>query len=201
MKRRLFSALSLLLFVAVVVLWVRSYGPGDYVRHYDPPRDFDVQSSDGLLRVSSGHLISQSYARKAGWDSSFWPPEGEHYRFKADLHRGTTMGFRYQRWHWQSTDLQADARIVTLPYWSLATASAILPAAMLWRWHRSRRARGHIPSGRCPSCGYDLWATPRRCPECGHVVSTAAMASRIGTAHARSPAVPSAPYADETCAE
>jgi hypothetical protein len=41
---------------------------------------------------------------------------------------------------------------------------ALLPAAHLNRYRRQRR-RGTF--GRCHRCGYDLRATPERCPECG----------------------------------
>jgi hypothetical protein len=54
---------------------------------------------------------------------------------------------------------------VTLPFWFLTLIFSLPPAHALWRWRRSRRK----PIGRCPACGYDLRATPDRCPECGSI--------------------------------
>ena len=46
-----------------------------------------------------------------------------------------------------------------------ALLAAVLPLIRTWgRVHRSR-----IKTGYCRHCGYDLRATPQRCPECGHI--------------------------------
>lgn len=49
-----------------------------------------------------------------------------------------------------------------VPYWFVVGLSLVLPAARLGRVFARRTAQGL-----CPACGYDLRATPERCPECG----------------------------------
>jgi len=50
---------------------------------------------------------------------------------------------------------------IFLPYWAIAVVT-LIPSLM---WLHGRRK---IP-GTCQTCGYDLRATPDRCPECGTV--------------------------------
>jgi hypothetical protein len=54
--------------------------------------------------------------------------------------------------------------IVVVPYWSLMILCAIVPA---WSTAHAWRVRRRRKDGLCPSCGYDMRATPDRCPECG----------------------------------
>jgi hypothetical protein len=58
-------------------------------------------------------------------------------------------------------------RGVLVPGWFATTLSGVLPAIWVVKWRRRRPRWG---SGLCKGCGYDLRATPLRCPECGRVV-------------------------------
>jgi hypothetical protein len=55
-----------------------------------------------------------------------------------------------------------------IPYWFILTIFAIAPAWTLRLLIRKLRTRNPEP-GCCARCGYDLCATPQRCPECGAI--------------------------------
>jgi hypothetical protein len=57
------------------------------------------------------------------------------------------------------------ARFLDVPYWLLAALTALVPL----QWIRVRRRLARLPRLACKGCGYDLRATPQRCPECGRV--------------------------------
>ena len=58
---------------------------------------------------------------------------------------------------------------LVIPYWSLALIAAALPVHGVVRWWKRRRTSRRMKAGCCVVCGYDLRATPDRCPECGKV--------------------------------
>jgi hypothetical protein len=59
-----------------------------------------------------------------------------------------------------------NGRCFRVPYWFLVTITAVLPG--VWAVGGQQRRR-RLRRGLCRCCGYDLRATPGRCPECGAV--------------------------------
>ena len=160
MKRRLFtllSALSLLLFVAVVVLWVRSHWTLDY------------------FSQSDGRTLRAFVSERGGFGyNELTVPQGTwEWRYgRAAAQTDRVPETRLQRWlgvGWQDDPVTFRGAIYRdrgwwVAYRTLATLLAVLPTIWLVRWGRGRRRRSGME---CAHCGYDLRATPGRCPECG----------------------------------
>jgi hypothetical protein len=170
MKRRLLSlltALSLLLCVAACVLWVRSYWATDGFTWMVHRGACDLRSSPGRL----------AFLRAASIDEAQYPFATAE--IPTGYHRGPpTSGPAFAAPAWSVAGFSHTAVDVfamrvhefTVPHWFVAAAAAALPcsraAAFALRVRRRRNAR---EKHACPSCGYDLRATPDRCPECGTV--------------------------------
>ena len=71
--------------------------------------------------------------------------------------------------HWRSSAGAAEAHLFHIPYWFFW--AIVTPPVLAWLLQKKRaclraaRALKHL----CMACGYDLRATPTRCPECGSV--------------------------------
>ena len=149
MTRRVFdvlATLSLLLAASVAVLWVISYP------RYRP--DF----VDLSWNVGRSGIDSES-GRMLFWagDVGNAPPAGSPLRTQWQA-----LGIGYRRVAGPNASL-----LVAVPHGMVLAALLPLPAVALYRQRqvRVRRRRGAL--GFCPSCGYDLRATPGQCPECG----------------------------------
>jgi len=174
-KRRLLNLLtllSLLLCVAVCVLWVRShrYSVWYEYRRWDDGRD--GPATEALLGIGGGSaLVGLSFRVAEG------PPRAVPSRAGTDWSRDTDdpedladgingrfgFGFERRRSQWRGTAY--DGWHFAFPLWLPAMLLAIPPAAAVGRALRRRRPEGR---GLCRHCGYDLTGNVSGvCPECG----------------------------------
>lgn len=72
-----------------------------------------------------------------------------------------------------------NSTVFAAPLWGLTTVAGVLPIGWLILAARRSRRSGR---GMCRNCGYDLRATPDRCPECGTVPGKATDAAQSGSA-------------------
>jgi hypothetical protein len=167
MPRRLFtlfSALSLLLSVAVVVLWVRSYRSTDTLYRYWPSHYVTVVSRNGAIEIRRFE-----YAKPVPRS-----PEQLRLRHVRGMRVTTVVGesvtfdrLGLGRFRFTSSSGAFTLDIYVIRWWHLLLPVAIPPALLLGVVARNRvRCRRRV-AGLCPRCGYDLRATPGRCPECG----------------------------------
>ena len=169
MGRRLFnfcSTVSLLLFVATCALWARSYVVEDSWRGW---------TADG------GRGLSLTHGKIVFWRTDVSPPEpviAAPFGYVAlRPPPDPSIYLVYDRW---ITDRRLpgvrvvggvfNSSMVGRQLWISfawpALAFALLPFLWLRRLNELNR-RNRMSRGLCPCCGYDLRATPDRCPECG----------------------------------
>jgi hypothetical protein len=156
----LVTVLSLLLFAAVIAAWVwAAWTPRRDLRLDAPGRRYTLypSSRDLFLTVEGGTAMP---------GGGFRAPPGKHWNglWANPTHR-LPIGFAYGISP-SSDPTAAPYFALVAPWWPLAALTLLLP--ILWLSMRlGRRLRRPDGTRRCPTCGYDLRATPDRCPECG----------------------------------
>ena len=161
---------SLIVCLGTVVMWARSYSYVETLHWFGNGRELSLISARGQF---DWYKV---------WASSLgsWPTEFNIYRRPASSgldgrvtvlqrqrelsHFGPTLGFAL---FWDAHPSYGELFIETMiPWWAITLMAAGLPAIWLRRW---RKRRATVRAGCCVICGYDLRATPDRCPECGEV--------------------------------
>jgi hypothetical protein len=177
-KRRLVTlaaaASLLLLCIGTAALWVRSYRAFDsvYWMPTEVPLYYIAWSSEGTLTVGQTT------------PSMFQP----RHRFEYRAQKGPAVRPDYPRrflgvgWIRMSFQAMGNSHpslagrhfmVAEVPMWMPVTAAALFPVA----WAERRvLAKRYTVAFACAGCGYDLRATPNRCPECG--ATPAATAAR-----------------------
>jgi hypothetical protein len=168
------TTFSTLLLIATTGLWIQSIG-----WPYVISRTRTVVTGGATLKGSVRLDSDEFYSMRGGldirhyrypsaikptelaWSSSRVSMPMRLNQFPSSTSNWNRLGFFYQR------GVPGGSIFVGIPYWFVMAITALLPAAIaIGKWNRSRA----VIAGRCPTCGYDLRATPRRCPECGTVV-------------------------------
>jgi hypothetical protein len=156
MRRSLFhivACLSLLLCLGSIVFWYRSH------RIISPT--LKIADSINIRKTSPRYWIvthpnSLTLCRQVGknWDHP--------------LKEFKLLGVRFGGLYGQDSMLWN----LVIPFWLLTTIFAVFPVfqvALLIRAFKKSLRNAH---GLCLHCGYDLRASPERCPECGQAASS-----------------------------
>lgn len=166
------SIVSLLLCFCSIALWVRSYWRIDEVDWIRRTRT----GTTGLNSYVNLRSSLESCSVTTQWYKSLvvvprdWPADGvttKQYVWRSwDITKGGAPWIpRRGMLYFSSQKIERQdlvSRNVVVPHWFLCAVFALIPAFQLHRLF----VRKQQP-GMCSKCGYDLRATPDRCPECG----------------------------------
>lgn len=198
MKRRLFtivSVLSLVLCIGSTAMWVRSYWFIDWlyytVEHGTVRPDIHATSCGvlphrGEIEIDwiRDSLFPTSVHERGPWNCNHIDIRDDDRYFEAQfdmIDSDEQVRIREPIRSWMGIGYGSDVgppmsvgppeaprnvHFLTVPYWLVTVTFSLLPALLILRTiHRNKRTQ----SGHCVTCGYDLQATPDRCPECGSV--------------------------------
>ena len=159
MKRFFFHfivTVSLMLCVSTVALWVRSYWIDESIFYGPGPfRCCNFSNDQGQIQIgyawrTDGYEFDRGFSYASGL-SNVSPPLTWWQRW---CFGGFDYNAYFSRFSW---------RMVLVPHWFVLLVCG-LPVLWIRRWQQQNKPDTSLL---CLKCGYDLRASPDRCPECG----------------------------------
>lgn len=167
----LLQALALLLALIICWLWISSMSWVSCTRPYQIA-DFTINGRNilGMLQlVQRDNLADGSQIGFGESEGELSPGERWDTAFQASnipiVRRIGWAGFYYL--YGDVSGYGTHYRVFSVPYWAFLLVLTI-PFLLRYRYYRklSYRQKNNL----CANCGYDLRASPDRCPECGTVI-------------------------------
>jgi hypothetical protein len=170
--RRIFWTAWSLLLIAIATILIRSYWYADQIGYStdtkSPPswNKHYILIGRGRLGFISSVFHPTEYMTHKRWFHDSSPAEEFPWDWFYSQASLKILGFGVAELPYltPSSILVNDLHVVILPIWSLLLPLSVPPALLLLR---VRRRKIRLRRGLCPTCGYDLRATPDKCPECG----------------------------------
>jgi hypothetical protein len=167
---------SLVLAVVTVPLWVRSYCVADAWGWSSEKRSVQCGLARRRLRLGTMRLLEEG----GTWTGAAFAHS--RYRAQEDPPTGRlpatfrNLGFGYEH---RIAGKNYESFLVLMPLW--AVLLFFLAAALVFRrLARAARRASRRAAGLCIERGFDLRATPDRCPECGTVSNRARKGDGLG---------------------
>ena len=191
--------MSLLLFVATVALWVRGSWIGDSFDF--ALTTIEGKDGSKAIRGCQGYVVgggiwidyaidrippNRDVKPGSSWRHDYVLPGP--YTYASEILRGlrgpqmtitrhslihlSRFGVEWTTAKWSIPGQMGQTHLtVAVPLWFMSVLFLMFPLAWDMGHRRRHRALGYSHEGRCQACGYDLRATPDRCPECGTITT------------------------------
>lgn len=175
MRRRvldILAMLSALLLVTTAALWVRSYRVWDYWIHDAGRHSYAIRTNCGA--VCFRHMTPPPRARPRWSHEAYSASRG--FTLRPPISDRRALGFLWESGtvveptSMSNVPQRMQYATIVVPDWALVCIFGSIAAARARVIIRNRR---RFALGHCATCGYDLRATPNRCPECGAILARA----------------------------
>jgi len=154
-KKRAFDAMSLLSFAILTLLfglWCHSKIIAPFHLNI-----FERSDKSSNAFISGGEFFYLGRSNR-----------NVHLQTGMEIRDAHFLWFHYFYANWPDGRYEWQYRFSIFP---LCLPFAVMPSIWAIRWVYLRRKRNKWRRNRCTKCGYDLRASPDRCPECGTIPS------------------------------